>query len=112
MIRPGRLLVPALALVLAACNATPQTGGGPAPVTAGATPLERPVMERRLADACVYRQYRVEGVNRMTLVDGCRCAARNAIKTLPEGNYVLARGGALTGPQDTALRAGIAACVK
>ncbi|ODN69906.1 hypothetical protein A6302_02788 [Methylobrevis pamukkalensis] len=108
MIRLSRLLVPALVL-LAACNTT-TPGGAPAGVRDGET-LTKAMMERKLLDSCVYRQFNVvEKRNRM--VEDCRCAARSAIRELPEGSYIVPRSGQLTGQQDLAVRNGIAACFK
>ncbi|SON56325.1 hypothetical protein HDIA_2784 [Hartmannibacter diazotrophicus] len=111
MTKPSRLVVPALVLLLAACNTTGKSSVPPPKGSDGET-VTRSMMERKLLDACVYRQYSVlKDQNRDRMISSCECAASKAIKEVPEP-YTLARGGAITGSQDLAVRRGIEACFK
>lgn len=75
----------------------------------GAT-LSREALERRVLDACVYRQFQVKDIDRNRMVENCRCATKTTMASLPGESFAEPRSGGLTGPQDKALRAGIAAC--
>jgi hypothetical protein len=79
-------------------------------VPASAATISRDALERRLLDSCIYRQYQVEGIDRPSMVDKCRCSAGKAMAALPGDSFDVPRSGGLTGPQDRELRAGIAAC--
>ncbi|HUG61081.1 MAG TPA: hypothetical protein VMP03_04510 [Methylomirabilota bacterium] len=82
---------------------------GPAATAATVT---RDALERLMLDACIYRQFQEKDVNRSTMVDKCRCAVRTAMTTVSGDSFTLPRSGGLTGPQDQAVRSGIAACFK
>lgn len=79
---------------------------------AGAAPIARDSLERKLLDTCVYRQFEVEGIKRDSMIEKCRCASRQAMQSFEGDSFDEPRSGGLTGPQDQAIKAGIAACFK
>lgn len=97
--------VPAPVLAAALCSIVFVTDGWTAAIG-------RDQLERRLLDTCVYRQFEVKDVNRSRMVEDCRCATRTALGTIEGTEFKEPRSGGLTGPQDQALKAGIAACFK
>ena len=99
--RAGRLLAFA-GLLVAALSATPamaqsgSTGSG--------------ALARKLVDACVYDQYRVQGSSDGVL-RRCQCAVRKAAPSVNPGQVEsLQLGAPLTGAVRTAVYQGIAAC--
>ena len=113
------LLVGTMVLTLSGCvsqTAGPAGSGGPAGSAGTAAPqgstITRAALERKLLDSCVYRQYRVEAVQRATMIDRCRCATDTALTSLSEGDYVAPRSGGLSPVQEQAMREGLAACFK
>ncbi|WP_181707810.1 hypothetical protein [Chthonobacter rhizosphaerae] len=79
---------------------------------AEAAPITREALERRLLDTCVYRQFSVKDVKRASMIDGCRCASRTALKSFEGAEFEQPRSGGLTPDQERALAAGIGACFK
>lgn len=78
---------------------------------AGAVTVTRETMERRFLDSCVYAQFQVKDVDRLRMIEKCRCATKQAMSTI-EGDEVDVPPKGLTGPQTVAIRTGIAACFK
>lgn len=79
---------------------------------AEAVTVTRDQLSRKLLDHCVYRQFEVKDVERTRMVDRCRCATTEAMKSLAGDSFEMPRSGGLTGDQDRAIRTGIAACFK
>jgi hypothetical protein len=79
-------------------------------VPASAATITRDALERKLLDSCIYRQYQVQDIDRQSMVENCRCAADTALASIGGDSFDVPRSGGLTGPQDQAIRAGIAAC--
>ncbi len=77
---------------------------------AGAATVSRDALSRMMLDSCIYRQHAVKDVDRASLVDDCRCAVTAAMTRIEGERFELPRSGGLTGPQDQAVREGIAAC--
>lgn len=77
-----------------------------------AAAISRETLERRLLDTCVYRQFSVKDIDRNRMIENCRCATKSAMGGLEGAEFQQPRSGGLTGPQDQALKAGIAACFK
>jgi hypothetical protein len=96
------LAVSALTLLLAASASS----------AAGAGTISRDTLQRRLLDACVYRQFQVKDMERMSMIENCRCATKAAMTGMEGDSFDEPRSGGLTGPQDQAIRAGIQSCFK
>lgn len=79
---------------------------------AEAAPVSRDTLERMMLDSCVYRQFQEKDIRRETLVDRCRCASKAALSGFEGETFDIGRSGKLSGPQEKAVQAGIAACFK
>lgn len=79
---------------------------------AGAGTISRDTLQRKLLDACVYRQFEVKDMERMSMIENCRCATKAAMNGIEGDSFDEPRSGGLTGPQDQAIRAGIQTCFK
>jgi hypothetical protein len=79
---------------------------------AGAGTISRDALQRRLLDSCVYRQFQVKDIERGSMIEKCRCATKAAMTGMEGDSFEEPRSGGLTGPQDQAIRAGIASCFK
>lgn len=99
---PISLAVSALSVLLAAGASS----------AAGAGTLSRDALQRKLLDTCVYRQFQEKGVERMSMIEDCRCATKAAMTGMEGDSFDEPRSGGLTGPQDQAIRAGIQSCFK
>jgi hypothetical protein len=110
MTRLSRLSAAAAVLLVAACTTVAKPPAPPPPPGSDGETLSKAMMERKLLDSCMYRQFQT-APNRNRLVEDCRCAARGAMKNMSEP-YVVARTGKLSGAQEISLREGFAACVK
>lgn len=97
--------VSAMALAVALTPALWASGGE-------AATISRDTLERRLLDTCVYRQFSVKDIDRNRMIENCRCATKSAMSGFEGGEFEQPRSGGLTGPQDQALKAGIAGCFK
>ncbi len=121
MVRRKVAATAVIVLALAGCvsekngtggGATPPAAGKPAATAPAGGALSKQAMSRKFLDACVYGQARVKDIDRQSMIEKCRCASTDAMKTIGDGNMSVAKSGGFTPVQNEALKAGIAACFK
>lgn len=71
--------------------------------------ISRDTLSRKLLDYCVNTQYRVEGIDRNSLIDKCRKASVAAMAQLEGDSFDAPSRAKLTAEQDKAIRAAVAA---
>ncbi len=76
---------------------------------AAADTISRDTLSRKFLDYCVNTQYRVEGIERNSMIDRCRKASQAAIAQFQGDSFDAPSRSKLTAEQDAAIRAAIAA---
>ena len=76
---------------------------------AAADTISRDTLSRKFLDYCVNTQYRAEGIDRNSMIDRCRKAAQAAMSQFEGNSFDSPSRSKLTGDQDKAIRAAIAA---
>ena len=76
---------------------------------AAAETISRDTLSRKFLDYCVNTQYRAEGIDRNSMIDRCRKAAQAAMAQFEGNSFDSPSRAKLTGDQDKAIRAAIAA---
>lgn len=77
---------------------------------AQADTISRDTLSRKMLDFCVFTQYKVEGIDRQSMINKCDCAAKQAMNGLKGDSFDSPSRSKLTGEQETAIRGGIASC--
>jgi hypothetical protein len=76
---------------------------------AAAETISRDTLSRKFLDYCVNTQYRAEGIDRNSMIDRCRKAVQVAMSQFEGNSFDSPSRSKLTGDQDKAIRAAIAA---
>lgn len=76
---------------------------------ASADTISRDTLSRKFLDYCVNTQYRVEGIDRNSMVDKCRKASVAAMAQFEGDRFEAPSRSKLTTEQDKAIRAAVAA---
>ena len=77
--------------------------------SAEADTISRDTLSRKFLDYCVNTQYRADGIDRNSMIDRCRKAAQAAMSQFEGNSFDSPSRSKLTGDQDKAIRAAIAA---
>ena len=78
-------------------------------VGANADTISRETLARKFVDYCVNTQYRVEGIDRNSMVERCRKASDQALTEFEGNSFDAPSRSKFTAEQDKAIRAAIAA---
>jgi hypothetical protein len=81
-------------------------GGAPA----FADTVTRDALSRKFKDFCVFTEYKVEGIDRMSMIDKCDCAVKQAMTGFTGDSFESPSRSKLTGDQEKAIREAIGAC--
>lgn len=81
--------------------------GGALP--ASADTISRETLARKFVDYCVNTQYRVEGVDRNSMIERCRKASDQAMTQFEGNSFDAPSRSKFTAEQDKAIRAAVAA---
>ncbi|WP_237155216.1 hypothetical protein [Oryzibacter oryziterrae] len=78
--------------------------------SAFAETITRENLSRKFLDYCVFTQYRVDGIDRNSMINKCQCAQKAALESMEGDAFEQPSRSKLTGDQEKAIKAGIAAC--
>lgn len=76
---------------------------------ANADTISRETLSRKFVDYCVNTQYRVEGIDRNSMIERCRKASEQAMTQFEGNSFDAPSRSKFTAEQDQAIRAAIAA---
>ncbi|SCM73109.1 exported hypothetical protein [uncultured Pleomorphomonas sp.] len=76
---------------------------------ASADTISRDTLSRKFLDYCVNTQYRVEGIDRNSMIDRCRKASQVAMTQFEGNSFDAPSRSKFTAEQDQAIRAAVAA---
>ena len=76
---------------------------------ASADTISRETLSRKFVDYCVNTQYRVEGVDRNSMIERCRKASDQAMTEFEGNSFDAPSRSKFTAEQDKAIRAAVAA---
>lgn len=76
---------------------------------ASADTISRETLSRKFLDYCVNTQYRVEGIDRNSMIDRCRKASEQAMTQFEGNSFDAPSRSKFTADQDQAIRAAVAA---
>lgn len=84
------------------------TVGTLAALPANADTISRETLARKFLDYCVNTQYRVEGIDRNSMIERCRKASDQAMTQFEGNSFDAPSRSKFTGDQDKAIRAAVA----
>jgi hypothetical protein len=76
---------------------------------ASADTISRDTLSRKFLDYCVNTQYRVDGINRSSMIDRCQKASGQAMSQFEGDSFDAPSRSKFTAEQDKAIRAAVAA---